>query len=143
MWAVGVTLHYLLGGIHPFYHDDQEVTNRKITRAYFDFSSPYWNHVTSLAKELIRNLLVKSADDRFTVDATLAHKWMDVDLPENQNALNVDFFNRNLDNMGKYKVLMIYFLPVFICLRCPSHRSCPCLLPILSIPTLPYRFSCS
>jgi serine/threonine protein kinase len=103
MWAVGVTLHYLLGGIHPFYHDDQEVTNRKITRAYFDFSSPYWNHVTSLAKELIRNLLVKSPDDRFTMDATLAHEWTVVALPENQNALNVDFFNRNLDNMGKCK----------------------------------------
>lgn len=93
MWALGVTLHYLLGGIHPFLHDDEEVMNRKILRVGFDFSSPYWFLVSRFAKELVRHLLTRSPNDRCTAEKAVVQPWMVASLAETSRQVNIDLFN--------------------------------------------------
>jgi serine/threonine protein kinase len=93
MWALGVTLHFLLGGIHPFSHDDEEVMNRKITRAQFDFTSPYWFNISGAAKELVRHLLLRSPTERYTAEKAVVSRWMLASLAETSRQVNVDLFS--------------------------------------------------
>ncbi len=47
-----------------------------IVKGDYDFPSPYWDGVSDLAKDLIRNLLVVDATKRFDADKILAHPWI-------------------------------------------------------------------
>mmetsp|Transcript_28665 Transcript_28665/g.44913 ORF Transcript_28665/g.44913 Transcript_28665/m.44913 type:complete len:287 (+) Transcript_28665:1174-2034(+) len=58
VWSAGVILYILLCGFPPF---DQEAGMAEIFRhikaASYDFPSPYWDHVSKEAKDIIRNML--------------------------------------------------------------------------------------
>jgi serine/threonine protein kinase len=122
MWALGATLHFLLGGIHPFLHDDEEVMNRKISHGQFDFTSPYWFHISSPAKELVRLLLTKNPLERCTASKAVVSHWMLASLAETSRQVNVDLFNQNYIRNGKrqtktnsfFNSFFIHFLCIFI-----------------------------
>lgn len=117
MWALGVTLHYLLGGLHPFLHDDEEVMNRKISRAAFDFSSPYWFHTSRYAKEFVRSLLTKSPLDRCSADKAVVQPWMVASLAESSRQVNIDLFHaHNISNGALYS----FFYHSFSLITSPS-----------------------
>lgn len=42
----------------------------------YDFPSPYWDDVSDLAKDLIRQLLVVNPKERLNADQILAHPWI-------------------------------------------------------------------
>jgi serine/threonine protein kinase len=78
MWGIGVIAYALLCGFPPFYTntgDEQELAN-KIADAAFEFPSPWWDRVSSSAKDMISGLLEKDPTKRLTAEQMLEHEWM-------------------------------------------------------------------
>jgi len=76
MWSVGVIIYILLCGYPPFYADNAPALFKKIMDVQYDFDDPSWDDVSSNAKDLIKNLLVKDPKKRFTAKQCLAHAWV-------------------------------------------------------------------
>ncbi|KAL1505322.1 hypothetical protein ABEB36_004914 [Hypothenemus hampei] len=78
VWAAGVILYILLCGYPPFVSqdNDQEKLFDCILSGQYDFPDEFWQDVSSLAKELIQNMLQLLPDLRFSADDVLDHPWL-------------------------------------------------------------------
>jgi len=78
MWAIGVINYILLCGFPPFRskNKDQEELFTMIMSGEYKFISPYWDKISTGAKDLINKLLVVVPDDRYTAQKTLNHSWL-------------------------------------------------------------------
>lgn len=63
LWSLGVILHYLLIGDHPFVGRTNEEVMLNILTAGVSFSSREWLTISNEAKDLVQGLLCK--DERF------------------------------------------------------------------------------
>ncbi|KAF8222714.1 Pkinase-domain-containing protein [Tricholoma matsutake] len=75
MWALGCVLYTLLCGFPPFYDESINVLTEKVARGQYSFLSPWWDDISSLAKNLITHLLCVDPAQRYTIDEFLAHPW--------------------------------------------------------------------
>ncbi|XP_076272417.1 trio Rho guanine nucleotide exchange factor isoform X4 [Rhynchophorus ferrugineus] len=75
-WAAGVFLYVLLSGVSPFLDDSMEETTANILKCDFCFPDEYFSHVSELAKDLIRKLLVLGPAQRVDMDTALASPWI-------------------------------------------------------------------
>uniref|UniRef100_A0A6J0UEI2 non-specific serine/threonine protein kinase n=1 Tax=Pogona vitticeps TaxID=103695 RepID=A0A6J0UEI2_9SAUR len=78
MWATGVILYILLCGFPPFrsHERDQEELFQIIQLGHYEFLSPYWDNISSAAKDLISRLLVVDPKKRCTAQQVLQHLWI-------------------------------------------------------------------
>ncbi|KAG5990847.1 MAPK-activated protein kinase Srk1 [Claviceps pusilla] len=76
MWALGCVLYTLLCGFPPFYDESIEVLTEKVARGQYTFLSPWWDGISSSAKDLISHLLTVDPEKRFTIREFLAHPWI-------------------------------------------------------------------
>lgn len=78
MWAVGVICYILLCGFPPFRSPDRNQTElfEFIKAGEYEFLSPYWDNVSSSAKDVIEHLLVVDRKRRFTAIDVLSHPWI-------------------------------------------------------------------
>jgi calcium/calmodulin-dependent protein kinase I len=76
IWSIGVITYILLCGYPPFHDDNQGVLFRKIKTGQFEFDSPYWDNVSSEAKDLILKMLVLNPNERWTAPQLLEHTWI-------------------------------------------------------------------
>ncbi|CAI5702446.1 unnamed protein product [Peronospora effusa] len=76
IWSIGVITYILLCGYPPFHDDNHNALFKKIKKGTFQFDSPYWDHVSDDAKDLISQMLVVDPEKRATVDQLLAHRWV-------------------------------------------------------------------
>lgn len=76
MWALGCVLYTLLAGCPLFYDEDFRVMTRKVIRGEFSFVSPWWDHVSTSAKDLISGLLTVHPEERLNTKQFLAHPWI-------------------------------------------------------------------
>ncbi|KAG6054685.1 hypothetical protein E4U17_003536 [Claviceps sp. LM77 group G4] len=76
MWALGCVLYTLLCGFPPFYDESIEVLTEKVARGQYTFLSPWWDGISSSAKDLITHLLTVDPEKRFTIREFLAHPWI-------------------------------------------------------------------
>jgi len=75
-WSVGVVLYIMLCGFPPFYEDTNEALFDVIKRGQFEFPSPFWDSISEMAKDLIRNCLQVDPKARFGADEILCHEWI-------------------------------------------------------------------
>ncbi|KAF9222072.1 Pkinase-domain-containing protein [Gyrodon lividus] len=75
MWALGCVLYTLLCGFPPFYDESINVLTEKVARGYYTFLSPWWDDISSSAKDLIEHLLCVDPAQRYTIDEFLEHPW--------------------------------------------------------------------
>jgi calcium/calmodulin-dependent protein kinase I len=78
MWSAGVILYILLCGYPPFYNDNDAVLFESILNAKYSFHSPYWDHISKQAKDLIRALLVVDPIIRLTAAQAKEMEWFSV-----------------------------------------------------------------
>ncbi|KAH3840272.1 calcium/calmodulin-dependent protein kinase type IV-like isoform X2 [Dreissena polymorpha] len=76
LWSIGVIAYILLCGYEPFYHDDEQQMYKKIVKGDYEFDSPYWDNITTNAKDLISKLLKVNVKERLTADEALRHPWV-------------------------------------------------------------------
>ncbi|KAI9639676.1 putative Serine/threonine-protein kinase [Dioszegia hungarica] len=76
MWALGCVLYTLLCGFPPFYDESINVLTEKVARGYYTFLSPWWDDISTSAKDLITHLLCVDPTARYTIDEFLAHPWI-------------------------------------------------------------------
>ncbi len=105
LWSAGVIMFILLSGTPPFYGNSDEEIYNKVKEGKFCLKSSEWDDISSDAKELIKNLLVKDYNKRYSADQALNHKWIKT-MKENSNkplskehlskvAINFQDFNCN------------------------------------------------
>jgi len=68
--------HCSLCGFPPFSDERNISLMVQIKTANFDFPSPWWDSISPLAKDLIKNLIVVDPASRLTVQQALEHPWM-------------------------------------------------------------------
>ncbi len=77
MWSVGVMIYILLGKSCPFVRDADDLGNPKLMDNYslaqYSLEDPIWKKVSDPAKELIKNLLVRSPGSRWDACQTLRY----------------------------------------------------------------------
>ncbi|KAJ1976108.1 MAPK-activated protein kinase Srk1, partial [Dimargaris verticillata] len=81
MWALGCVLYTLLCGFPPFYDEDIQTLTQKVSCGYYTFLSPWWDHISESAKDLISHLLTVNPEERYTIDEFLAHPWCQSPFP--------------------------------------------------------------
>lgn len=76
IWSLGVVLFTMLSGTLPFADDYGTPATDQITKGIFQFRSSNWKHVSSTARELIRELLTTNVSKRPSIDQLLQTKWL-------------------------------------------------------------------
>ncbi|KAF1318650.1 Camk/camk1 protein kinase, partial [Globisporangium splendens] len=76
LWSLGVIAYILLCGFPPFYDENNAALFASIKSGVFDYPSPYWDCVSSSAKDLISRLLVVDPKKRYTAQNVLDHPWI-------------------------------------------------------------------
>ncbi|KAK7734005.1 MAPK-activated protein kinase Srk1 [Cytospora paraplurivora] len=76
MWALGCVLYTLLCGFPPFYDESIEILTEKVAKGQYTFLSPWWDEISSSAKDLISHLLAVDPEKRYTILEFLDHPWI-------------------------------------------------------------------
>jgi len=84
MWSAGVIMYILLCGYPPFYNENDAVLFESILSANFHFHTPYWDHISKPAKDLIRKLLVVEPTGRLTATQAKEMEWFASHTPSQQ-----------------------------------------------------------
>lgn len=75
-WSIGVIAYILLCGYPPFYDENDAALFQQILKAEYEFDSPYWDDISSSAKEFIRRLMCKDPKKRFSCKQAIAFPWI-------------------------------------------------------------------
>ena len=76
IWSIGVITYILLCGYPPFHDDNHNALFRKIRKGSFKFDSPYWDHVSQEAKDMIKEMLDVDPESRKEASDFLKHIWV-------------------------------------------------------------------
>lgn len=66
----------LCANLVAFYDESINVLTEKVARGYYTFLSPWWDDISTSAKDLITHLLCVDPAQRYTIDEFLAHPWI-------------------------------------------------------------------
>ncbi|TDH68820.1 hypothetical protein CCR75_006668 [Bremia lactucae] len=76
IWSIGVITYILLCGYPPFHDESQPLLFKKIRLGQYYYDSPYWDDVSTDAKDFISNMLKVDPKDRASAKELLEHKWI-------------------------------------------------------------------
>ncbi|KAJ7307189.1 hypothetical protein JRQ81_009178 [Phrynocephalus forsythii] len=76
MWSIGVITYILLSGMSPFQGETDGETLANVVSGNYEFEEKYFSQTSEMAKDFIRQLLVKEPGDRMTARECLAHAWI-------------------------------------------------------------------
>jgi len=103
LWSLGTILYILLCGYRPFYancgnscgfqeglpcDECQELLFRCIQNGEYSFPEAEWSKISEEAVDLVKNLLVRDPQKRYTANQVLEHPWINLQktLPRSQLA---------------------------------------------------------
>ena len=78
LWGIGCVLYTLLCGFPPFYADQHKSVTRKIRHGEYHFLSPWWDEISSGAKNCVKHLLEVDVSKRYNIDDLLADPWLNM-----------------------------------------------------------------
>ncbi|XP_028566649.2 death-associated protein kinase 2-like isoform X2 [Podarcis muralis] len=76
MWSIGVITYILLSGMSPFQGETDAETLTSVVSGNYEFEDKYFSQTSELAKDFIRQLLVKEPGDRMSAEECLIHPWI-------------------------------------------------------------------
>ena len=77
LWSCGVILYILISGEAPFFGDHDQQMLKNVYKGKFTFESDVWKEVSEDAKDLIKNLMNKDVNQRYTAEQALNHIWFE------------------------------------------------------------------
>ncbi|XP_035202343.1 death-associated protein kinase 2-like [Oxyura jamaicensis] len=78
MWSIGVITYILLSGLSPFQGETDAETLSNVLDGAYEFEERYFSQTSEMAKDFIRQLLVKEPGERMTASECLVHPWIKV-----------------------------------------------------------------
>ncbi|XP_031462200.1 uncharacterized protein LOC116237292 isoform X2 [Phasianus colchicus] len=76
MWSIGVITYILLSGLSPFQGETDAETLSNVLEGAYEFEERYFSDTSEMAKDFIRQLLVKEPQERMTASECLVHPWI-------------------------------------------------------------------
>ena len=76
MWSCGVIMYMMLCGQPPFKGDNDEEIYQAVKEGKYNFDDEKWDEISGEAKDLIKNLLIKDMNKRFSAKKALSHPWI-------------------------------------------------------------------
>jgi serine/threonine protein kinase len=80
VWALGVTLYFMLSGKYPFQSPERNGIYKVIVRGIFNFRSRGFERSSPQVLEFIQQLLVVNPEKRIKADKALVCSWLKQDL---------------------------------------------------------------
>jgi len=102
IWSCGVILYILLSGRPPFYGKNDAEILEAVKRGKYTFSSPIWNCVSPLAKDLITRLLQYDPSDRLTAREAMDHEWFQTSSRQASSS-RAPVLSEVLTNLGQFR----------------------------------------
>lgn len=76
IWSCGVLLYVMLIGNTPFDADTRNELLFKIVNQEIDYSDENWENISSKAKNLVKKMLDRNPDTRYSAEDVRKHPWM-------------------------------------------------------------------
>jgi serine/threonine protein kinase len=78
VWGLGIVMYMLLTAMHPFWHKNPVIMNRRIMKGQFDVAPLRGGDAKTSddAQIFLSKALVVDAPRRFTAAELLEHKWL-------------------------------------------------------------------
>ena len=76
MWSCGVIMYMMLSGNPPFKGDNDEEIYQAVKEGKYNFDDEKWDEISGEAKDLIKNLLIKDMNKRYSAKKALTHPWI-------------------------------------------------------------------
>jgi serine/threonine protein kinase len=76
VWSVGVIIFILLCGCVPFGGETDDEIFESIKTAQLTFFSPYWDDISESVKDLVRHMLDRDPETRYTMEQCFNHEWV-------------------------------------------------------------------
>ncbi|KAL1923717.1 uncharacterized protein VTP21DRAFT_8697 [Calcarisporiella thermophila] len=76
MWALGCVLYTMLCGFPPFFDQCVRRLTEKVARGEYSFLSPWWDDISTSAKDLVSHLLCVDPENRYNIDEFFEHPWI-------------------------------------------------------------------
>jgi len=89
LWSAGVIMYILLCGYPPFYDENDAILFENIINCRYEFHSPYWDHISQEAKELISGLLTVNPKQRLTAEEAINSEWINLKFDDNNQPPNI------------------------------------------------------
>ena len=86
LWSCGVMMYLMLCGKQPFEGDTDEEIYENIKKCKVEFNYEEWDNVSNDAKDLIKKLLNKDVEKRYSAKKALSHPWR----IKNKNIIKID-----------------------------------------------------
>ncbi|XP_063769832.1 death-associated protein kinase 1 [Pseudophryne corroboree] len=100
MWSIGVITYILLSGASPFLGETKQETLANISAVNYEFEDEFFSNTSNLAKDFIRQLLVKDPKKRMTIQDSLHHPW--IKPKDTQQALSRKASAVNMEKFKKF-----------------------------------------
>ena len=76
IWSCGVIMYMMLSGQPPFKGENDEEIYQSIKEGKYNFDDEKWDEISKDAKDLIKNLLIKDINKRYSAKQALSHPWI-------------------------------------------------------------------
>ncbi|NXQ05762.1 DAPK2 kinase, partial [Vidua macroura] len=120
MWSIGVITYILLSGLSPFQGETDAETLSNVVAGAYEFEERCFSQTSEMAKDFIRQLLVKEPERRMTAAECLGHPW--IKPLSRKQALSRSRSSINMRNFRKFNARRKWKLSYNTVSAC--HRLC-------------------
>ena len=100
MWSCGVIMYMMLSGNPPFKGDNDEEIYQAVKEGKYNFDDEKWDEISGDAKDLIKNLLIKDMNKRYSAKKALSHPW--ITKHRRNKAMDKNKLNEVVTNLKNY-----------------------------------------
>jgi len=94
MWSLGTILYIMLCGYPPFVEKNLPALYKAIRKGKVKFNKPYWDKVSTSAKNCVKSLLELDIKKRLTPAGLLKHNWITANVFSTNNLFDAEGYDK-------------------------------------------------